>query len=152
MDQLDEAHDIALLRLAKYQQTLHRYHSRWVWDRAFNIIVSDQFYYEYYCGRRATLSIGDVLPLHGILEGAVIYNIEHHVGNYGASTGASMDYAIMTSHSPDNDTSAGASRNFSIVISCNRNSGTFVGTSRESSLGTTLTTAPLLGRTGTTPL
>ena len=28
MDQLDEARNIALLRLAKYQQTLRRYHSR----------------------------------------------------------------------------------------------------------------------------
>ena len=37
MDQLDEARDIALLRLAKYQQALHRYHSRRVWDRAFNV-------------------------------------------------------------------------------------------------------------------
>ena len=27
MDQLDEARDVALLRLAKYQQALHRYHS-----------------------------------------------------------------------------------------------------------------------------
>ena len=27
MDQLDEAHDIALLRSAKYQQVLRRYHS-----------------------------------------------------------------------------------------------------------------------------
>ena len=32
MDQLDEAHDIALLRSAKYQQALRRYHSRWVQD------------------------------------------------------------------------------------------------------------------------
>ena len=36
MDQLDEARDIALLRSAKYQQALRWYHSRWVWDRAFN--------------------------------------------------------------------------------------------------------------------
>ena len=28
MDQLDEARDVALLRLAKYQQALRRYHSR----------------------------------------------------------------------------------------------------------------------------
>ena len=28
MDQQDEARDVALLRLAKYQQALHRYHSR----------------------------------------------------------------------------------------------------------------------------
>ena len=37
MDQLDEACDIALLRSAKYQQALHRYHSRRVWGRAFNV-------------------------------------------------------------------------------------------------------------------
>ena len=37
MDQLDEAHDITLLCSAKYQQALHRYQSRRVWDRAFNV-------------------------------------------------------------------------------------------------------------------
>ena len=36
MDQLDEARDVALLRLAKYQQALRRYHSRRVRGRAFN--------------------------------------------------------------------------------------------------------------------
>ena len=37
MDQLDEARDIALLRSAKYQQALRRYHSHQVQGRAFNI-------------------------------------------------------------------------------------------------------------------
>ena len=37
MDQLDEAHDVALLRSAKYQQALRRYHNRRVWGRAFNV-------------------------------------------------------------------------------------------------------------------
>ena len=37
MDQLDEARDIALLCSTKYQQTLQRYHSRRVRDRAFNV-------------------------------------------------------------------------------------------------------------------
>ena len=37
MDQIDEARDIALLRSAKYQQALRRYHSRRVRDRAFNV-------------------------------------------------------------------------------------------------------------------
>ena len=37
MDQLDEACDITLLRSAKYQQVLRRYHSRRVQDRAFNV-------------------------------------------------------------------------------------------------------------------
>ena len=37
MDQLDEACNVALLRSAKYQQALRRYHSRRVWGRAFNV-------------------------------------------------------------------------------------------------------------------
>ena len=37
MDQLDKAHDVALLRSAKYQQALHRYHSRRVRGQAFNV-------------------------------------------------------------------------------------------------------------------
>ena len=37
-----------------------------------------------YYGRRTTLSIGDVPPLHRMLEGAVICNVEHHAGDYGA--------------------------------------------------------------------
>ena len=37
MDQLDEARDIALLRSAKYQQALRRYHNRRVRGRSFNV-------------------------------------------------------------------------------------------------------------------
>ena len=37
MDQPDEACDVALLHSAMYQQALHRYHSRWVWGRPFNV-------------------------------------------------------------------------------------------------------------------
>ena len=37
MDQLDEACDVTLLRLAKYQQALRWYHSHRVWGRAFNV-------------------------------------------------------------------------------------------------------------------
>ena len=37
MDQLDEARDVALLRSAKYQQRLHRYHSHRMQGQAFNI-------------------------------------------------------------------------------------------------------------------
>ena len=35
--QLDEAHNVALLRSTKYQQALRRYHSRRVRGRAFNV-------------------------------------------------------------------------------------------------------------------
>jgi len=37
MDQLDEAHNVAVLRSAKYQQALRRYHDRRVRGQAFNI-------------------------------------------------------------------------------------------------------------------
>jgi hypothetical protein len=37
VDQLEEARDVALLHLAKYQQALRRYHQRRVQDRAFNV-------------------------------------------------------------------------------------------------------------------
>jgi hypothetical protein len=37
MDQLDEAHDIALLRSVKYQQVLRQYHDHRVRGRAFNV-------------------------------------------------------------------------------------------------------------------
>ena len=71
------------------------------------ITLSDQIYSKYYYGRRATLSIGNVLPLRRIPEGAIVYNVEHHVGDRGTFAGASRDYAIMISRNPDNGTSTG---------------------------------------------
>jgi hypothetical protein len=37
IDQLDEARDVALLRSAKYQQALRRYHERNVLPREFHV-------------------------------------------------------------------------------------------------------------------
>ena len=71
----------------------------------YSITVSDQFYYEHYYGSHAMLSIGDVLPLHGILEGTVICNVKHHIGDHGVFARASEDYAIVISHNLDNGTS-----------------------------------------------
>ena len=59
-------------------------------------------YSKYYYGRRAMLSIGNVLPLLEIPEGAIVYNIEHHIGDCGVFAGASRDYAIVISCNPDN--------------------------------------------------
>ncbi|KAG6514160.1 hypothetical protein ZIOFF_024501 [Zingiber officinale] len=58
-----------------------------------------------YCGRKATLMVGNVLPLRSIPEGAVVCNVEHHVGDRGVLARASGDYAIVISHNPDNGTS-----------------------------------------------
>ncbi|KAK8310878.1 hypothetical protein V6Z12_D02G213400 [Gossypium hirsutum] len=57
-----------------------------------------------YCGKKATLMVGNVLPLRSIPEGAVVCNVEHHVGDRGVFARASGDYAIVISHNPDNDT------------------------------------------------
>ncbi|CAN6855513.1 unnamed protein product, partial [Brassica oleracea] len=57
-----------------------------------------------YCGKKATRVVGNVLPLRAIPEGAVVCNVEHHVGDRGVLARASGDYAIVISHNPDNDT------------------------------------------------
>lgn len=57
-----------------------------------------------YCGRKATLVVGNVLPLRSIPEGAVVCNVEHHVGDRGVFARCSGDYAVVISHNPDNDT------------------------------------------------
>ncbi|WOK97629.1 60S ribosomal protein L8-like [Canna indica] len=58
-----------------------------------------------YCGRKASLMVGNVLPIWSIPEGAIVCNIEHHVGDRGVLARASSDYAIVISHNPDNGTS-----------------------------------------------
>ena len=53
------------------------------------------------------LSISNVLPLCRIPKGAIVCNVEHHVGDLGSFAEESRDYAIMISHNPDNSTSTG---------------------------------------------
>ena len=57
-----------------------------------------------YCGKKATLMVGNVLPLRSMPEGTVVCNVEHHVGDRGVLARASGDYAIVISHNPDHDT------------------------------------------------
>lgn len=54
-----------------------------------------------YCGRRAALSVGNVLPLAALPEGSVVCNVEERVGDRGALARASGDYAIVVSHNSD---------------------------------------------------
>ncbi|KAK1354250.1 hypothetical protein POM88_047506 [Heracleum sosnowskyi] len=58
-----------------------------------------------FCGKKANLMVGNVLPLRSIPEGSVVCNVEHHVGDRGTLARASGDYAIVISHNPDNGTS-----------------------------------------------
>ena len=52
-------------------------------------------------------SIGNILPLRRIPEGAIVYNIEHHVDDRGVFAEASKDYAIVINLNAVNGTSMG---------------------------------------------
>ncbi|GAV80594.1 LOW QUALITY PROTEIN: Ribosomal_L2 domain-containing protein/Ribosomal_L2_C domain-containing protein, partial [Cephalotus follicularis] len=58
-----------------------------------------------YCGKNANLTIGNVMPLRSIPEGAVVCNVERHVGNRSVLARASGDYAVIISHNLDDGTS-----------------------------------------------
>jgi len=52
-----------------------------------------------YCGSKATLTIGNVLPVGQLPEGTVICNVEEKVGDRGALSRASGKYATIIGHS-----------------------------------------------------
>jgi len=52
-----------------------------------------------YCGAKATLTIGNVLPVGQLPEGTVICNVEEKVGDRGALSRASGKNAIIIGHS-----------------------------------------------------
>jgi len=54
-----------------------------------------------YCGKKATLSIGNVKPLGEVPEGTIVCNVEEKVGDRGALARCSGDYAIVVAHNPD---------------------------------------------------
>jgi len=54
-----------------------------------------------YCGKKATLQIGNVLPVGVMPEGTVVCNLEEKAGDRGRIARASGDYATVISHNPD---------------------------------------------------
>merc|ERR1711976_916335 len=54
-----------------------------------------------YCGKKATLAVGNVLPLEAIPEGALVCNVEQKVGDRGSIARASGDFCIVVAHNPD---------------------------------------------------
>jgi len=57
-----------------------------------------------YCGKKAKLHIGNVLPLGSLPEGAIISNVEERPGDRGKFARASGNYATIVAHNPDNGT------------------------------------------------
>jgi hypothetical protein len=54
-----------------------------------------------YCGKKATLAVGNVLPVSQCPEGTIVCNIEEKVGDRGALARTSGNYATVIGHSPD---------------------------------------------------
>ncbi|XP_023216401.1 large ribosomal subunit protein uL2 [Centruroides vittatus] len=54
-----------------------------------------------YCGKKATLQVGNVLPVGVMPEGTIICNLEEKAGDRGRLARASGNYATVISHNPD---------------------------------------------------
>ncbi|EJT51496.1 protein component of the large (60S) ribosomal subunit, Rpl2bp [Trichosporon asahii var. asahii CBS 8904] len=57
-----------------------------------------------YAGKKAALSIGNVLPVGQCPEGTIIFNVEEKVGDRGALARTSGNYATIIGHNEDGKT------------------------------------------------
>jgi large subunit ribosomal protein L8e len=58
-----------------------------------------------YCGKKAQLKIGNILPIGNMPEGTVICNLESKPGDRGTLCRTSGNYCTIISHNTDNGTS-----------------------------------------------
>jgi len=61
-------------------------------------VYSGQFIY---CGKKANLTVGNVLPLSSMPEGTIVCNLEEKIGDRGALARASGNYATVIGHNHD---------------------------------------------------
>lgn len=54
-----------------------------------------------YSGKKATLSVGNTLPLGEMPEGTIVCNVESKAGDRGTLARCSGDYVIVVAHNPD---------------------------------------------------
>jgi len=54
-----------------------------------------------YCGKKAALSVGNVLPLSTLPEGTIVCNVEAKVGDRGCFARGSGNYATVITHNAD---------------------------------------------------
>merc|ERR1712174_26190 len=57
-----------------------------------------------YCGKKAQLVVGNVLPLSSVPEGTIVCNVESKVGDRGAFARVSGCFAVVVSHDDDKGT------------------------------------------------
>jgi len=72
-----------------------------------------------YCGKKAALTIGNVMPLGQMPEGTIVCQIEQKTGDRGKLAKASGNYATIVSHNPEGGKTkvklpSGAKKNFII--------------------------------------
>jgi large subunit ribosomal protein L8e len=51
-----------------------------------------------YCGKKAKLTVGNVLPVGQMPEGTIIFNVESKTGDRGSLARASGNYSTIISH------------------------------------------------------
>lgn len=56
-----------------------------------------------FCGRKAEINTGNVLPVKNIPEGSAVCNIEQYSGDRGSFARASGSYALIVSHSEEDN-------------------------------------------------
>jgi len=56
-----------------------------------------------YCGKKAQLIVGNILPLSVLPEGTVVCNVESRPGDRGTLAKASGDYATVIAHNKDDN-------------------------------------------------
>jgi len=54
-----------------------------------------------YCGKKAQLTVGNVIPIGQMPEGTIISNLEEKTGDRGRIARASGNYATVIAHNPD---------------------------------------------------
>lgn len=57
-----------------------------------------------YCGKKAALNVGNVLPISQCPEGTIVCNVEEKVGDRGALSKTSGNYATVIGHGEDGKT------------------------------------------------
>ena len=54
-----------------------------------------------YCGKKAQLTVGNVMPIGQMPEGTIISNLEEKTGDRGRIARASGNCAVVIAHNPD---------------------------------------------------
>jgi large subunit ribosomal protein L8e len=54
-----------------------------------------------YCGKKASLTVGNVLPLAALPEGTIVCNVEEKPGDRGSLARTSGNYATVIGHDPE---------------------------------------------------